>query len=336
MWGRWDLNPGSPTPQAGILNQSRQMGTRIPNDSHSLARRRPQQPTLCENLIINTLIKAQNSGKAKNTLISISHSLRQLSQHADLREPEQVKSYLANNNKISNATKTKHVFAYDYFCKANGIQWEKPHYKTERKIPLIPTTENIHKIISASTQKYATIFTILAETGLEAKELETMKRNSIDVERGIINAEGCKGHNSRSFKLKQQTADLLRTYLERNTGEYPFPSSDSMGEMWRRTRNRLAKKISQPQLKQIPMRNLRHHFATVKYDQTKDILLVKQLLGHKKIETTMFYTQLVTFTEEDEYTVKTATNIKEATDLLEHGFTYIQEIDGIKLYRKRK
>ena len=74
----------------------------------------------------------------------------------------------------------------------------------------------------------------------------------------------------------------------------------------------------------------------MKYDQTKDILLVKQLLGHKKIETTMFYTQLITFSEEDEYTVKTATNVKEATDLLEHGFTYVQEIDGIKLYRKRK
>jgi len=77
-----------------------------------------------------------------------------------------------------------------------------------------------------------------------------------------------------------------------------------MGEVWRRMRNRLVQKINQPQLKNIPMRNLRHHFATPKYDQTKDVPLVKQLLGHKKTETTMFYTQLITFTEEDEYTVK--------------------------------
>lgn len=83
------------------------------------------------------------------------------------------------------------------------------------------------------------------------------------------------------------------------------------------------------------MRNLRHHFATLKYDQTKDVLLVKQLLGHKKIETTMFYTQLITFTEEDEYTVKTATNVKEATDLIEHGFQYVTEMEGIKLFKKR-
>jgi hypothetical protein len=91
-------------------------------DQQTLARRRPQQPTLCENLIINTLIKATNSGKAKNTITGISRSLDQLSNHADLTDPEQVKTYLANNNRLCNATKTKHVFAYDYFCKTNGIR----------------------------------------------------------------------------------------------------------------------------------------------------------------------------------------------------------------------
>jgi site-specific recombinase XerD len=129
---------------------------------------------------------------------------------------------------------------------------------------------------------------------------------------------------------------MLRHYLADYPQENPFPSSRSMGEIWRRTRNRLAKKLNQPELKNIPMRNLRHHFATYKYDQTKDILLVKQLLGHKKIETTMFYTQLITYNNEEEYTVKTATNIKEATDLLEHGFQYVTEMDEIKLFRKRK
>jgi integrase len=109
-----------------------------------------------------------------------------------------------------------------------------------------------------------------------------------------------------------------------------------MGEAWRDARNKLARKLQEPQLKNIPMRNLRHHFATLKYDQTKDILLVKQLLGHKKIETTMFYTQLVTFNEENGYTVRTAGNVKEATDLIEHGFEYVTEMDGLKLFKKRK
>jgi site-specific recombinase XerD len=129
---------------------------------------------------------------------------------------------------------------------------------------------------------------------------------------------------------------MLRTYLATYTANNPFPNSKRMGEIWRRTRNRLAQKLNEPQLKTASMRNLRHHYATQLYDQTKDILLVKARLGHKKLETTMFYTQLITFNENEEYTVRTATNIKEATELLEAGFTYIQEIDGIRLYRKRK
>jgi integrase len=235
--------------------------------------------------------------------------------------PQQVKDYIANKN-VTNATKQKLVNVYDYFCKANNLEWTKPKYKWERKIPLIPTTANIDKIISASSTKYATIFTILKETGVEGRELATTTRNNIDAEQGIINVQGCKGHNSRSIKLKPKTADMLRVYLELYKGEHPFPSSRRFGERWRRIRNRLADKLNELQLKAIPLRNLRHYYATRLYDKTKDILLVKQMLGHKKIETTMFYTQLITFTEDDEYTCKTASNIKEATDLIEHGFKH--------------
>jgi hypothetical protein len=59
-------------------------------------------------------------------------------------------------------------------------------------------------------------------------------------------------------------------------------------------------------------------------------------MGHHQIETTMIYTQLIHFNEDEEYTCKTAKDITEATQLIEHGFEYITEIDGNKLFRKRK
>jgi len=301
----------------------------------TLARRRPHQPTDSNELIINTLIKATNEGKAPNTIESISKSLKQIDKHTDLKNPESVKAYIANSA-VSNATKTKLCFAYDWLCETNNINWKRPRYKWERKIPLIPTTQNVDRIISAASRKYATIFTILKETGLEGHELATVTRNDIDTERGIISARGCKGHNSRAIKLKEKTADMLRTYLDHYTTYNPFPTSRNMGEAWRKFRNRLAETLQEPQLKIIPLRNLRHYYATRLYDRTKDILLVKQRLGHKKIETTMFYTQLITFNEEEDYTCKTASNVKEATDLIENGFTYITEIEGLKLFRKRK
>jgi len=54
-------------------------------------------------------------------------------------------------------------------------------------------------------------------------------------------------------------------------------------------------------------------------------------MGHKKLETTQKYMHLMNLND-DEWTCKTATNVKEATQLIENGFEYIQEIDGIRLY----
>ena len=72
------------------------------------------------------------------------------------------------------------------------------------------------------------------------------------------------------------------------------------------------------------------------YHRTKDILLVKQQLGNKKIETTLIYTQLVQFSEEDEFHSATANSVNEAAKLIEQGLDYVCDVDGVKLFRKRK
>lgn len=132
-----------------------------------LAIRRPQQPTNYQAEIINTLINVTNSGKAKNTQRCIASSLRRISKGADLLKPEEVKTYIANLN-LDNQTKNSLALAYNWFCKTNEIEWKRPYFRWERKIPLIPTTENINKIISASTPKYATIFTILGRNRIRS------------------------------------------------------------------------------------------------------------------------------------------------------------------------
>lgn len=77
-------------------------------------------------------------------------------------------------------------------------------------------------------------------------------------------------------------------------------------------------------------------YATRLYWNTKDIFMVKQQLGHKKLETTMIYTQLVQFTDEEKFTVRTARDVETASKLLEAGVQYVTEMDGLKLFRKRK
>jgi integrase len=100
-------------------------------------------------------------------------------------------------------------------------------------------------------------------------------------------------------------------------------------------RKRTARKLQNPRINQITFHTFRHWKATMEYHKTKDILHVMRLLGHKNIKNTLIYTQLVTF-QNDDYTCKVATNLKEAAELIEAGYEYVTEMDQQKLFRKRK
>ena len=92
------------------------------------------------------------------------------------------------------------------------------------------------------------------------------------------------------------------------------------------------------ELLKIRLYYLRHWFATTEYLKTRDLLPVKYLLGHKNIETTLIYVHLAQgfANHSEDYTCKTAKSIDEATKLIEAGFEYVCDMDGVKLFRKRK
>jgi integrase len=290
-----------------------------------------------EDLIRKTLDKATAEGKAYNTVLAFSHRLSELSIMADLLNPEAVKSAIGKTP-LKNSSKASMALAYDWFCKTNNIQWQKPRYKWELGTPIIPTTDNVTKIISASSERYATIFTIMAETGIEGEELHRLHRNKIDTERGIISIDGTKGHTSGTYKLKPHVLEMLKRYLAKNPQEYPFPKPKAMAEIWRTVRNRVADNLKQPELKNIPMKNLRNYSGAKLYNSHPDPILVMRHLRHKKLETTMHYIRAIVIDGEEEYTVKVATDTKQATELIEKGFQYVtgEYDDGGKIFRKRK
>jgi hypothetical protein len=74
----------------------------------------------------------------------------------------------------------------------------------------------------------------------------------------------------------------------------------------------------------------------MEYHRTKDILYVMKLLGHKNIDNTLIYTQLVEFEEDDKYCTALADNVEKARKLLEVGFEFICTYNGQMLFRKRK
>jgi len=98
---------------------------------------------------------------------------------------------------------------------------------------------------------------------------------------------------------------------------------------------KISKALNNSKIQSITWKRLRHFKATMEYSRTKDILYVKQLLGHVNINNTLVYTHLVNFGSE-EYICKVAENIEEAKALIESGFEYVTEVDNVKLFKKRK
>jgi len=80
---------------------------------------------------------------------------------------------------------------------------------------------------------------------------------------------------------------------------------------------------------------LLRRIRTMTYNYTQKLLLVQKLLGHKSILSTMKYTRLVQF-EDDEFDVATATTVEEAKSLLKVGFKKADEYNGIHIYHRPK
>ena len=160
----------------------------------------------------------------------------------------------------------------------------------------------------------------------------------IDFERRTITLNDPeKGSRSRIFKVSNKLIARINILPRKN--KRVFSSTSTQKTSFYDSRKRIARKLQNPRLQQISFHTLRHWKATMLYHQTKDILYVKEYLGHNKIDTTLLYIQLaetIFKNLNDEFTVKVANKKEEIKALLEVGFEYICEKDELYYFRKRK
>ena len=79
-----------------------------------------------------------------------------MAKHCDLDNADDVKSYIANM-KGANSYRDVFVKTYNYYVKLNNLVWERPKFRSERRLPRIPTREALMNVVSASSKKYAVI-----------------------------------------------------------------------------------------------------------------------------------------------------------------------------------
>jgi len=262
-----------------------------------------------------------------------------LGRQADLWNPENVKGVIAEQETWGNGFKKCMVNAYERFLEMEGLTWKKPRYKQDQKIPFIPLEKEINQLIAGCGKKMALFLQGLKETGADPGELWRIEWKDLDKARRVVTINHpVKGHNPRTLPISKEWLAMLERFPM--TSNRVFTNTyRTQYQNFRNQRKRVAAKIGNPRILQIKFTSFRHWKATMEYHQTKDLLHVKMILGHKCVKNTEIYVsidrQLFSgFT--DDFTSKVATTVEEDRKLIEAGFEYVTERNGAKIYRKRK
>lgn len=265
--------------------------------------------------------------------------IEHLNKNADLNNPQTVEKFIKGLQRKDNY-KARLARVYKWYCEYKKIEWTTPKFSRNTQEIKCPTHEKIEMIISDSGRILSLKLRLSKDTGLRPIEIFNLKVRDVDLQQRIIYPTTAKNGAPRKIKIPQQLTELLQAYInnnQRQLNESLFKGNPvTYGKEFREVRNRLAKKLNDETLKTVRLYDLRHYFATMDYQKFHDLKRTQYLMGHKHSSTTDIYTHLLDNGEEDEYTVKTANNVKEATDLIEHGFQYITEMDNVKIFKKRK
>jgi len=287
--------------------------------------------------IVEFLWWMKKNGYSETTIFSRDKKLRRLIRlGADLFNPESVKEVLARQ-KWSASYKETIVTAYDLFAKWLGIKWEKPIYKRVQKLPFIPLEREIDDLIAGCSKHISTFLMVAKETGARAGEIFALKWEDIDFETKTLRIAPEKGSEPRIFRVSFKLLSMLND-LPKNSDKVfgRYKNLKNLMRTFQRQRRRTARKLANARLLKISFHTLRHWKATMEYAKTKDLLHVMKILGHKSIKNTLIYTHLVKGLKEDEFICKVARTPEEIASLIETGFEYICEHDGLKFFRKRK
>jgi len=273
--------------------------------------------------IIEFMWKLKREGYAGTTISNYGHILKHLMKKGvNINDPETVKDVIAMQDGWSNGRKNNVVKAYTAFLKRQGLTWEKPRYRPTYKLPFIPTEKEINDLIAGCSNQVSAFLQLLKETAMRRGEAFQLEWTDIDSVTNTVRITPEKGSNPRIFKISNKLATMLGHLHKKSNKVFNYRHANTISRSFVRQRKRIAHKLGNPRLHQIHFHTLRHWKATMEYHKTKDILYVMQLLGHRKIENTLKYTQLVHF-QDDEYVSKVATKTEEARQLLEAGFEYV-------------
>ncbi len=175
-----------------------------------------------------------------------------------------------------------------------------------RKIPVVLTQPEVKRLLDATTcLKHQAALSVAYGAGLRVGEVSALKVRDIDSKRMLLRIERGKGGRFRNAMLPEGLLVLLREWWRAGRQQgvlhadgWLFPGQNATVPISTRQLYRVVVQAAEAAdiAKRVGPHTLRHSFATHLLEDGVDIRVIQALLGHAKLNTTAFYTQVATKT----------------------------------------
>jgi len=180
------------------------------------------------------------------------------------------------------------------------ILGEIPEFYDDEEIEKILYHISMHSYSDLERARNTAMFAVLLMTGVRQGELLNLKISDVDFKSKCIRVRAitAKNREPRVLMMTYRLQEILENYLEERVknrvDSYFFWISSTYKKGltihgWRHITKRLTEEIGF----KIKSHKCRHTFATKFYQGSRDIVSLQQILGHRKITTTMIYTQVL-------------------------------------------
>ncbi|WP_416729340.1 tyrosine-type recombinase/integrase [Fictibacillus sp. JL2B1089] len=167
----------------------------------------------------------------------------------------------------------------------------------QKKDKYVPTRHDLLRFLQSLLSKSSNLerdllfFLLLISTGCRSSEILNTKVYDIDFVNETIYRKHTKNKSSKYIILREGFGQILQRYIERfdlKNDDYLI-NKDGQKMNLQELQRVFEYFLNDAKLPFLTLHNLRHSFATIMAESGAEILVIQQLLGHKKIQSTKTY-----------------------------------------------
>jgi integrase/recombinase XerD len=243
------------------------------------------------------------SGKSNSTLNNYGRHMAHVALHfnciptqLDKEQIEEYLFYLKKELSPSDSYFKFTVYGLRFLFRLEGLDdriIQLPEISRSNKLPTVLSREEIKVLLKVPTLlKHRILLALIYGCGLRCMEVRQLEIKDVDFDRGMLHIRQGKGRKDRYVPLGKLLSKGIKDYLNNEKPhKWLFNGKDHHQEFSQRgVQWVLGEAVKKTKIKKdVSVHTLRHSYATHLLEDGLDIVTIKELLGHERIETTMIY-----------------------------------------------